>query len=149
MGAAMQNLQQNMKPLGVNIVLKEMTEDQWLTLLYGPKDNFGMNVVVYFPDYPDPADYSGFVATTQIKNGWNLSSYSNPKIDQLMNTQLTTTDKTTRINALRQVQAIIAEDIPVFPVWYEYNISAVASTFKLPLSPIFYFLPWVAQITKA
>ena len=149
MGAALQDLQQNMKPLGVNIVLKEMTEDQWLTELYGAKNNFGMNVVVYFPDYPDPADYSGFVATTQIKNGWNLSSYSNPKVDQLMNTQLTTSDKTTRINALRQVQTIIAQDVPVFPVWYEYNISAVDTSFKLPLSPIFYFLPWAAQITKA
>ena len=104
---------------------------------------------VYFPDYPDPADYSGFLATTQIANGWNLSSYSNPKLDQLMNTQLTTTDKSARISALRQIQTIIAEDVPVLPVWYENNISAVDNTLKLPLSPIFYFLPWAAQIQKA
>ena len=148
-GAALQDLQQNMQPLGVNIVLNEMTEDQWLTLMYGPKGSLGLNVCVYYPDYPDPADYSGFVTTSQIANGWNLSSYSNPQVDQLMQTQLTSNDKTTRINALRQVQTIIAQDLPVYPVWYENNVSAVDTSLNLPLSPIFYLQPWAAQITKA
>jgi peptide/nickel transport system substrate-binding protein len=149
MGAALQDLQQNMKPLGVNIILKEMTEDQWLTLLYGPKPKLGMNVVVYYPDYPDPADYSGFVDTTQIANGWNLSSYSNPKLDHLMNTQLESSDSATRINAFKGVMKIIAEDVPVFPIWIENNVSSVDSNLNLPLSPIFYLQPWAAQITNA
>ena len=149
MGAALQDLQQNMKPLGVNIILKEMTEDQWLTLLYGPKKNLGMNVVVYFPDYPDPADYSGFVATTQIKNGWNLSSYSNPKLDQLMNTQLTTASKTARSMPCARSRQSLPRTYPSSLSGTRTASALSTSTLKLPLSPIFYFLPWAAQITKA
>ena len=148
MGAALQDLQQNMKPLGVNIVLKEMTEDQWLTLLDGPKEKLGMNVVIYYPDYPDPADYAGFVATTQIANGWNLSSYSNPKVDHLMNVQLRSTNTTARINALKGVMAIIAEDVPTCRSGSRTTCS-VDTDLSLPLSPIFYLQPWAAQINKA
>jgi len=149
MGAALQNLQQNMRPFGVNIQLKEMTEDQWLAILNGPRSALGMSVVVYYPDYPDPADYLGFLTTPQIKNGWNLSSYSNPQVDKLMNQQQASLDTSTRVNYMRQVLAIAQQDLPVLGVWIEDNLVALDSAERYPLSPVFYLQPWATQITKA
>ncbi len=149
MGAALQNLQQNMKPMGVNIELKEMTEDQWLAILEGNRDKLGMSVVVYFPDYPDPADYAGFLTTPQIKSGWNISNYSNPKVDKLMNEQAATDNVAKRIKALREVLTIAQTDLPVLPVWIEDNLVALDSSVNLPLSPVFYLQAWAAQVTKA
>lgn len=149
MGAALENLQQNMKPMGVNIQLKEMTEDQWLAILNGNRNKLGMSVVVYFPDYPDPADYAGFLTSVQIKSGWNISNYSNPQVDKLMNQQAASQNVATRIKYLREVLAIAQRDLPVLPVWIEDNLVALDSSASYPLSPVFYLQAWAAQVTKA
>jgi peptide/nickel transport system substrate-binding protein len=149
MGAALQNLQQNMKPMGVNIQLKEMTEDQWLAILNGNRDKLGMSVVVYFPDYPDPADYAGFLTTPQIKSGWNLSNYSNAHVDQLMNKQAASQSIATRVQCLREVLAIAQQELPVLPVWIEDNLVALDNSYHYSVSPVFYLQPWAAQVTKA
>ncbi len=149
MGAALENLQQNMKPMGVDIQIKEMTEDQWLAILNGDRAKLGISVVVYFPDYPDPADYLGFLATVQIKNGWNLSSYSNPTVDKLMDTQAASQSTATRIKCMREVLTIAQQDLPVLPVWIEDNLVALDTAEAYPLSPVFYLQPWATQITKA
>lgn len=148
-GAALQNLQQNMKPMGVNIQLKELTEDGWLAILNGDRSKLGMSVVVYYPDYPDPADYSGFVTTVQIKSGWNLSNYSNPSVDKLWNEQAASLSTPTRVKLLREILAITQQDLPVLPVWIEDAVVALDSSYHYTISPVWYLQPWATQITKA
>ena len=148
-GAALQNLQQNMKPMGVNIQLKELTEDGWLAILNGDRSKLGMSVVVYYPDYPDPADYSGFVTTVQIKSGWNLSNYSNPHVDKLWNDQAASLSTPTRVKLLREILAITQQDLPVLPVWVEDAVVALDSSYNYAISPVWYLQPWATQVTKA
>lgn len=47
----------------------------------------------------------------------NASGYSNPDVDKLFATGAETADQAKRAEAYKQVQVILAKDLPVFPIW--------------------------------
>lgn len=105
-----------------NVTLKSTEWDQYTTQSFGdaiyPAYQLG-----WFPDFPDADNYlAPFYGskTSFLNNG-----YSNRRIDQLIQTERTSTDEQERIEAFEEIQQIAAEEVPIVPVWQGGQNAAV------------------------
>ncbi len=87
----------------------------------------------WYPDFPDPDDY---LSPFFIKGGFNNTGYDNPTLDQIINAQRGEMDQSKRIQQLSQAQQIVAQDVPLIPIWQgkqnagvRSNITGVKDTF--------------------
>ena len=148
LGRLLLNLKQNMASMGVKFNIGEITEDQWFANLYQHRGAITMQIVLYRPDYPDPANYGSFFGTDQIQGGNNFGNYSNPQVDALLRKQRRTANPKRRIDALMKVSEIVARDVAVVPVWWEASLVATANGLTAYPSPVWYFIPWANSIRK-
>jgi peptide/nickel transport system substrate-binding protein len=87
----------------------------------------------WFPDYPDADDY---LAPFFPKGGFSNTGYDNPALDKIINEQRGEMDQTKRASELEQAQQIVAQDVPLIPIWQgkqnagvRSNITGVKDTF--------------------
>lgn len=71
---------------------------------------------------PDP---SAIFHTKEIEKGLNFNSYSNPKIDKLMDAQLKELDKEKRKKMIGEIQKLLAEDQPYTFLYYPEEYRAM------------------------
>jgi oligopeptide transport system substrate-binding protein len=71
----------------------------------------------WFGDFPDPFT---FMQLFQTGNGMNDGDYSNPQYDALIDQAAKTSDPSLRVQLFRQAEMILANDVPMVPV-YTYN----------------------------
>ena len=70
----------------------------------------------WYPDYLDPDDYTTpFLHTGD--NSWLGNGYSNPDMDQLLEQAQVTLDENERNQLYSQVQDLLAEDVPLIPMF--------------------------------
>lgn len=104
-----------------DVTLEQLSWTQYATTFSdGSMDAYDLG---WFPDFPDPATYIEPFYTSDgniLGNG-----YSNPEVDQLVDTILTNTDQDARIEAVEQVSQLAAEDAPVIQLWQRDQIAAV------------------------
>ncbi|MFN3330717.1 MAG: ABC transporter substrate-binding protein, partial [Pyrinomonadaceae bacterium] len=55
-------------------------------------------------------------------NGRNRSRYSNPEFDKVILEAVETTDKEKAKALYAKAQQIVAQDLPLFPLWYPANM---------------------------
>jgi peptide/nickel transport system substrate-binding protein len=67
----------------------------------------------------DPDDSQVFMCEMRPPAGWNIYNYCNPALQDAENRALYRYDRAGRIRAYDQVQSIIAEDLPMIPIWFE------------------------------
>lgn len=62
----------------------------------------------------------GSILYNSIRSGQHLNRihYLNSEIDQLLDSAVSTTNTHQRILLMKQIQILIAEDLPYFPLWY-------------------------------
>jgi peptide/nickel transport system substrate-binding protein len=140
-------LSENMKPLGVNLNVQEVDETQWLDV-YFAHENLGMQMMSYYPDYADPANYPYlfFAGSNAVKDGLNGSNYVNPKMDALLSDSLQRSDPAARAEALKQVFQMANEDVVVVPVFWPDSAMAIRSDYKLDgYSAFWYNIPWAIR----
>jgi peptide/nickel transport system substrate-binding protein len=108
-------LKQTMGDIGIKLELRYEDVPTWLKRIYHNYD-FVMNVN-YFYQLPDPVlGVHRHYGTDQIRKGThfvNSSRYSNPELDELLAAGTTEADATKRNKIYKQVQEILAEDMPV------------------------------------
>ena len=108
-------LKQTMGDIGIKLDLRYEDVPTWLKRIYHNYD-FVMNVN-YFYQLPDPVlGVHRHYGTNQIRKGThfvNSSRYSNPKLDKLLAAGTTEADATKRNGIYKQVQEILAQDMPV------------------------------------
>jgi len=102
----------------------------------------------WFPDYPDADDY---LTPFFPKGGFANTGYDNPALDKLIDQQRGEQDQTKRLALLTQAQQIVAQDVPLIPVWQgkqnagvRSNITGVQNTFDAS----FNFRFWLVGKTK-
>ena len=85
-----------------------------------PTRNLGIQVMPYFPDFPDAANYPGlfFGSANASKDGMNGSNYKSPEIDRLLDIANQQADPKTRAQALEAVFRAAADDVPLVPVFW-------------------------------
>jgi peptide/nickel transport system substrate-binding protein len=107
-----------MAQLGIQIEAEKVTYQDAISLQFGPHDDFDMIVGSWGSDFPDPSGNLRPLFATEniVTGGSNSSSYSNPRVDEVLTQQNTLVDKAARADLLIEAQAIIAEDSPVISV---------------------------------
>ncbi|MEB3851117.1 MAG: ABC transporter substrate-binding protein [Desulfurococcales archaeon] len=101
---------------------------------------FMVSLLGWYPDYLDPDDYlTPFLMSTA--NSWTGTGYNNSQVDQLLKQAQTITDQAQREQIYKQVQQILADDVPYIPLiqgkLYLVTSSKVVS---LKVSPLMFLL---------
>lgn len=60
--------------------------------------------------------------------GRNRGFYSNPKLDQLVEQGLKISDPAQRVKHYKVVQKLVSEEIPIIPLWYDFEVAVVRKT---------------------
>jgi peptide/nickel transport system substrate-binding protein len=89
-------------------------------------DGYGVFLFGWFPDYPDADDYTAPFFGCDKKSFLN-DHYCNSKVDDLIAAEKAQTDKTKRLQDFAEMQDVLAEDVPVIPIWQGGQVAAVQS----------------------
>jgi peptide/nickel transport system substrate-binding protein len=108
-------MKQALAEIGIELELRYEDVPTWLKRVYADYD-FVINVN-YFYQLPDPVlGVHRHYGTDQIRQGThfvNSSRYSNPELDKLLASGATEANAEKRAETYAEVQAILAEDLPV------------------------------------
>ena len=140
-------LAENLKQLGVTLNVQEVDHTQWLEGFLG-HENLGMQMLRYFPDYPDPANYPYLFLDSRnaTVNGLNTSNYVNSEMDALLADALQESDPSARAEALKMAAQMANEDVAVVPVFWPDSAMAIRSAYKLDgYSAFWYNIPWAVR----
>jgi peptide/nickel transport system substrate-binding protein len=128
---AQQLLQQNLKQVGVELIIHNMPASVvWGD--YTVKSQFDTLMVGWDPLlYPDP-DYTARIAGNQIPikdhTGSNYVQYQNPTIDHLCAAGVATTNVAERKRLYDRIQEILLDDLPFAPIFAYNQITGTLDT---------------------
>jgi peptide/nickel transport system substrate-binding protein len=104
-------LQSDLAKIGVTVDIKTYAWPTFLDLVTSGKHDFGL--VAWTPDYADPDYNLWYFAHSSSKGpGFNLAFYDNKRIDELLELARKSVDDAERDAAYKEIQAIMAEDVP-------------------------------------
>jgi peptide/nickel transport system substrate-binding protein len=143
----LQSVAENLKQIGIKMTVQEIDANQWLAG-YFRHENMGMQIMAYYPDFADPANYPYlfFASANAAKDGMNGSNYKNPAVDKLLDTANQNADPKTRADALKEVFKIAADDVVVVPIFWPDSAAAISNKYKLTgYSAFWYNIPWAIR----
>ncbi|GBF08297.1 dipeptide ABC transporter, dipeptide-binding protein DppA [Aeropyrum pernix] len=74
-----------------------------------------ISLLGWYPDYLDPDNFlTPFLLSTA--NSWTGTGYANPQVDELLRRAMTSSDMNERAQLYKQVQEILAEEVPFIPL---------------------------------
>jgi peptide/nickel transport system substrate-binding protein len=122
-------VKQALGDVGINVTLRYEDVPTWLKRIYTDYD-FQLNST-FFYQLPDPVlGMHRQYLTSQIRQGTvfvNGSRYSNPVIDDLMEKASQEPNQQKRTGLYSEIQKILAEDLPVIPV-FEMQFTTIYNT---------------------
>ena len=117
-------LQQSLGDVGIKVAIVTPDRAGAIKQIYSDYD-FDLSISNNV-SYADPLQRSVMLFTTAniIKTPFrNASGYSNPVLDKLVDDAANEMDATRRVDMLRRVQMIVAEDLPVLVMAYKRNMN--------------------------
>lgn len=119
--ALAQLVKQDLDKLGFQTALQQLDTTAWLQAMSVPgPESSGWQVAVGGAGYPysdaEAPLFRTFLSTNDAPKGSNLTHYLNPQVDALLNKQASTVDPAARKALLAQVQQIIWDDAPLYPL---------------------------------
>jgi peptide/nickel transport system substrate-binding protein len=114
--------QSNMKDLGIDVKIQELSASAWAGLLSNPETADHAFGLVWWPTLASPYDYmwSIFATGAQGTAAYNWGYYSNPKLDGLLDKATAEPDEAKRMAMYGEAQKILVEESPALYV-YEKN----------------------------
>ena len=115
--------------IGVKVIPQGGTRNVILPQVYTDW-NFDATLQAYSTGGDPALGVSRLYLTSAIRKApfVNCSGYSNPEVDRLFEAGAALADQAKRAEAYRQVQVILARDLPVFPIWETALISVASKT---------------------
>ncbi|MCK5124043.1 MAG: peptide ABC transporter substrate-binding protein, partial [Dehalococcoidia bacterium] len=111
LGAIIQEWQQN---LGVEISVRQLEPENFLYNLKQEKDE--MYMMGWVADYPDPHNFLDILFYTGSEV--NISEYSNPTVDTLLDQAAIEQDEIARLNMYHQAEQLVVGDAPCLPLFH-------------------------------
>jgi peptide/nickel transport system substrate-binding protein len=123
----MQVLSRMWERIGVKLIPQGATRNVILPRVYTDWD-FDATLQAYSTGGDPALGVSRLYITSAIRKApfVNASGYSNPEVDKLFQAGAELADQSKRAEAYKQVQVVLARDLPVFPIW-ETALISVAS----------------------
>jgi len=111
LGAIIQEWQQN---LGVEISVRQLEPENLIYNLKQEKDE--MFVMGWIADYPDPHNFLDILFYTGSEV--NISEYSNPTLDALLDQAAIEQDEAVRLAMYQQAEQLVVDDAPCLPLFH-------------------------------
>jgi peptide/nickel transport system substrate-binding protein len=143
----LQTVTANLKQIGINASVQEIDANQWLAG-YFRHENLGMQIMAYYPDFADPANYPYlfFHSANAVKDGMNGSNFKNTEVDAALDIANQQSDPMARAEALKKVFAIANADVAVAPIFWPSSAMAINNKYKLTgYSAFWYNVPWAIR----
>ena len=112
--AIQENLRVN---LGINLNVELVAFKERVQRMHN--QNFDIVLAGWSADYLDPMTYLDLLVST---SGNNYGKYNNPKYDALIDQAAKTNDQKTRVEAFKQAEQIIADEVPIGPLFQKRTI---------------------------
>jgi oligopeptide transport system substrate-binding protein len=130
LGAIIQEWQQN---LGVEISVRQLEPEDLIYNLKQEKDE--MFVMGWIADYPDPHNFLDILFYTGSEV--NISEYSNPTLDALLDQAAIEQDEAVRLTMYQQAEQMVVNEAPCLPLFHGANYILVEPHVKgYELSPL-------------
>lgn len=131
--ASAEAIAQSLQRVGITISIVPQDENTYADTITGDAGDYDLTVSSWQPDFPSAnGNISPLFATSQIGGGnYNLSRYSNPKVDALIAQATGSVDQAAAQKLWAEADRTIMADAPVVPLIYAKNAflrgSAVAN----------------------
>ncbi len=132
------------------VIEVEVRGEEWGTYLEHAQRAraFDIYLLGWYPDYLDPDNYLTYFIHS--KHDTRTTRYNNSEVDELLEEAARETDPEVRKTLYTRVQEIMAEDVPIIPLWipiYEYTAVAWKYVKGLELTPE--GILWFYKLEKA
>lgn len=120
-------IQEQLRQIGINAEVKTMEQGQYYSETgKGEQDLFIMSKTSIDPDSMLRAMYH----TEAFGLSGNRSFWATPETDEMMDRASTTTDKAEALELYKQIQTIVAENVPLAPIAIEHLNAGMQSNVK-------------------
>ncbi len=143
----LQSVAENLKQIGITVNVQEIDANQWLAG-YFRHENLGMQIMAYYPDFADPANYPYlfFASANAVKDGMNGSNFKNAEVDKALTIANEKSDPKVRADALKEVFKIANEDVALVPIFWPASAMAISNKYKLTgYNAFWYNVPWAIR----
>lgn len=151
LGQALQVLAENLKTIGIDLTVKEIPYQQWVSLISGSHDGLMIQIAQWNPDYPDPSDLvlSQYPSSHAVPNQYNLSNYKNPEVDKMIDEELASTDPAERVKLLTSILQTVAKDVPNVNLYWPSTLMAIRAPYQYSdYNGMYSSEQWIYNITK-
>ena len=148
----LQSVVEKLGQIGIRATINPMDNNAWLAQYFlhedlptGKKHSLGMQIMAYYPDFADPANYPNlfFSSANAANDGMNGSNFKNAEVDRLLKTANEKANSEARADALKNVFQIANEDVALVPIFWPYSAMAINNKYKLTgYTAFWYSVPW-------
>ena len=131
LGRTLENLKQNLKTIGITLNLEVTTGEKWGGNIWANPPGLGMQIAQFGLDYPDPGNFPSLALgkANSTPNALGTAKFSTPEMEKLLAQQRSTTDPEQRVAALTGIMKIVADQVPVVPLFHTYDALALSDHF--------------------
>jgi peptide/nickel transport system substrate-binding protein len=140
LGTAAQSIAENLKPLGIDVQVREAPIEEWLATI-GDGEH-GLSYMWYFSTTGDPAEIS-----TYLLGPDNPNMYEDPQILDLLAQSNAAADAQERIALLLQVEQVNAAQVINAPLWWGQSLTFFSDKVGVKtFSPYTFIGQWGAEL---
>lgn len=134
-------IQKSLKEIGIDIELVPMERNAFIQKLFTPKTNDAFDIA--FNGYVMGNDPSSYGSIFKTGGGNNFIEFSDDKVNELFNKANIETDSKKRDEIYVDIQKLLAEELPIYPICYPKSIVAldkkIGGADEAQPAPIFMF----------
>ncbi|GAA3210462.1 ABC transporter substrate-binding protein [Actinocorallia longicatena] len=147
LGKAALTLAQNLRELGIELTVKEVTLEAWIAELTERKA--GIAFGWYFATTGDPGEFTQQLlnGANAGKGGTNIASYDVAEVTRALDDAKATTDVAARGRLIGDALTRSAADVPYQPLWWGQAATAFGPKVTVKdYGPYFFIGPWAARV---
>jgi len=132
------------------LIVVDLKSSEWATYVdQARKGQMMVYLLGWYPDYIDPDNFLYPFLHSQA-NKWTGAGYANPEVDRLLEVGATELDQTKRAEIYKEVQKILADDVPYIPLLQGKLVMVTQKNVEgVKLGPTMLFYYWTVYKTSS